>query len=708
MIGRSFVALAAVALVLLLLVASEDASAVTYKVNHTTSLSCNGRDVGDPDDNSCAPGTERNPGEHADITTVLIVDSVLDGKPGRQHSNFAKVFSFTAPATWNIEKGSTIDDGALSAVLYSTTTLSILNGPCTTTVPVAVSLFDATTDMNAEAYWLGDGENLLEDSNSNGMPEYIDKYPTYLKDAVDLGVSGPSPKPRARYAGHVHATAGAPATQVELLVFDPGELAQFKPPNVEADFLDSLGYPTYVVMDNPMPLAAVPSEISEFCAPLSTSTTSYGKTQGKGVLYMGPLGIEFDVPAASRCAANPSAPLCLITRSTNAAAGTGIYGGDTHLTSAYSQSYRDADDDGIPNNEDGCPVHGINDGCAQVNSVAETGDECNNNISDDWPDDDVVNDGCPTIGSSAETSGAQCLNAIDDDPADDGSTTDTDSDGVEDVCDPAPGTAATDIDGDGFQNRQDNCPLHANSDQADSDVMPASDGGPGDSIGDACDPNLADATSEGYFLKDYPISAVCLGTDTDGDGWCDGAEGTLGSCATDSPSCEDQGYGTGMLAVNSTPESAVLDVEIDPVPGTCSDRAWYATAGDPTGAGAEIDNDGDTLANAADPGSTPPANDTDEDGVVNASDNCPSVWNPDQLNTDGDVQGDACDADDDGDGISDRLEYLYGGQPKNAARYDWATFGLDIDGNTLVQIGDVLAFKGNTANKPVPQAGTVP
>jgi len=43
-------------------------------------------------------------------------------------------------------------------------------------------------------------------------------------------------------------------------------------------------------------------------------------------------------------------------------------------------------------------------------------------------------------------------------------------------------------------------------------------------------------------------------------------------------------------------------------------------------------------------------NDVDGDGVVDAADNCPSIANPDQLNTDGAADGgDACDDDDDND-----------------------------------------------------------
>src|SRR5687767_5077816 len=45
--------------------------------------------------------------------------------------------------------------------------------------------------------------------------------------------------------------------------------------------------------------------------------------------------------------------------------------------------------------------------------------------------------------------------------------------------------------------------------------------------------------------------------------------------------------------------------------------------------------------------------DTDADGVPDSSDNCPSVANANQTNTDRDSLGDACDPDDDNDGKAD-------------------------------------------------------
>ncbi len=48
--------------------------------------------------------------------------------------------------------------------------------------------------------------------------------------------------------------------------------------------------------------------------------------------------------------------------------------------------------------------------------------------------------------------------------------------------------------------------------------------------------------------------------------------------------------------------------------------------------------------------------DTDNDGVANQADNCPFTPNPDQLDTDLDGVGNACDEDDDNDGVPDELD----------------------------------------------------
>ena len=61
--------------------------------------------------------------------------------------------------------------------------------------------------------------------------------------------------------------------------------------------------------------------------------------------------------------------------------------------------------------------------------------------------------------------------------------------------------------------------------------------------------------------------------------------------------------------------------------------------------------------------------DTDADGVPDVRDNCPTVSNPGQGNTDFDSEGDACDSDDDNDGLTDSFPDLC---PRNS-QYNWTS-----------------------------------
>ena len=60
----------------------------------------------------------------------------------------------------------------------------------------------------------------------------------------------------------------------------------------------------------------------------------------------------------------------------------------------------------------------------------------------------------------------------------------------------------------------------------------------------------------------------------------------------------------------------------------------------------QTDTDGDEIGDVCDP-------DDDNDGWLDDEDNCPSIHNQDQTDTDGDEIGDACDPDDDNDGLLD-------------------------------------------------------
>ncbi|WP_068860138.1 thrombospondin type 3 repeat-containing protein [Perlucidibaca aquatica] len=66
----------------------------------------------------------------------------------------------------------------------------------------------------------------------------------------------------------------------------------------------------------------------------------------------------------------------------------------------------------------------------------------------------------------------------------------------------------------------------------------------------------------------------------------------------------------------------------------------------------QVDSDADGIGNACEGAVTPPLpTDTDGDGFTDSVDNCPAVPNSNQQNSDNDNLGDACDSDIDGDGI---------------------------------------------------------
>jgi len=73
--------------------------------------------------------------------------------------------------------------------------------------------------------------------------------------------------------------------------------------------------------------------------------------------------------------------------------------------------------------------------------------------------------------------------------------------------------------------------------------------------------------------------------------------------------------------------------------------------------------DGDALPDFCDVCPMDPENDADGDGLCESDDNCPVVANPDQSDLDGDLTGDACDPDTDGDGLSDVEEIAIGTDP---------------------------------------------
>jgi hypothetical protein len=102
--------------------------------------------------------------------------------------------------------------------------------------------------------------------------------------------------------------------------------------------------------------------------------------------------------------------------------------------------------------------------------------------------------------------------------------------------------------------------------------------------------------------------------------------------------------------------------------------------------------------------------DVDDDNVSNGSDNCPTVYNPDQTNTDGnnaarhlggqDLLGDACDSDADGDGYTAAQEAAVT-PPKSDLSY-CKIMRADVDGDGVVSILDLTKVAANFAQAVPP------
>ena len=192
-------------------------------------------------------------------------------------------------------------------------------------------------------------------------------------------------------------------------------------------------------------------------------------------------------------------------------------------------------------------------------------------------------------------------------------------------------------------NDVDNCPAASNPLQADSD---------GDLVGDVCDVDLDGDTvnndadncptvknADQSDLDQDGEGDVC-DADADGDGFdavvdCDDFNAD-GSVVTEFYLDVD-GDGSGDVAVTTSECSNA------PPPG----YALHFGDNCPSDANPDqSDLDADSLGDACDA-------DQDGDGVDDVDDNCPRVANEDQADTDDDGQGDACVDDADGDGVLD-------------------------------------------------------
>jgi len=230
----------------------------------------------------------------------------------------------------------------------------------------------------------------------------------------------------------------------------------------------------------------------------------------------------------------------------------------------------------------------------------------------------------------------------------------------------------------------------------------------------AADPLVSTATLRGLgATAGQEITFTCvpvgagdrLGVDRDGDGWLDGDERDLGT-PPDDPSlptdCSDALDNDGDGPTDLADPGCTWIGDLSELPD-CSDG---------------IDNDDDGAVDMADSFCTAPGDlreepDADSDGVTDAEDNCLSVANLSQLDSDPDGYGNACDTDYNDDGLVGTLDFamlrkVFGSSAESPG---WDP-QLDANGDGVINNVEFALVRSTFGNPPGPSglacAGSVP
>jgi hypothetical protein len=199
--------------------------------------------------------------------------------PGERPGNWNSggLIYFTPPG-WGVATDAQIPDGTVVGEFKSKAVLGLFDNGCQTVLDVPFTLYDGTINrankIDAKPSGQPDRLSPMRDNDGDGIPDSATKWPSYLDNLP--GRNGMKLEDViARFVGVNTSSVVGTTVVLNFLVFKPGGTVS------DELLLDPrLGYPAVTVLQDPSGTASFQDPVSDFCAPLWTSTTLKGQAGG--------------------------------------------------------------------------------------------------------------------------------------------------------------------------------------------------------------------------------------------------------------------------------------------------------------------------------------------------------------------------------------------------------------------------------------------